>query len=235
MIPPSTARSSIQGRPPLGWGGLGGSRGWIADQISSGTSCSAMVRVVVEVAMARDHPASPRRCETTSKHRSAAVIHGQPRSVPMPFELEDQPVRSGPKKLPKLVALVRAGSAQHREPLVLGGHQRHGRLVRIAGHRALTATTLAGEAAWRRVRTPQPRAGAGRQHHRRATRRRVSRCIGAPPVWPEHCCGRLGLSFVGLSALTVPGHPADPVLRCTGPPGPVAIGPIPRRSLRWSP
>jgi hypothetical protein len=31
----------------------------MADQTSSGTSCSAMVRVVDEVAMARDHPAPP--------------------------------------------------------------------------------------------------------------------------------------------------------------------------------
>src|SRR4029453_6910187 len=52
MIPPSTARSSIQGRPPLGCGGLGGSSGWIAAQTSSGTSCSAMVGVV----MAAHHP-----------------------------------------------------------------------------------------------------------------------------------------------------------------------------------
>jgi hypothetical protein len=52
MMPPSTARSWIQGRPPLGWGGLGGKSGWMASQSSSGTSCSAMVGVV----MAAHHP-----------------------------------------------------------------------------------------------------------------------------------------------------------------------------------
>jgi hypothetical protein len=57
MMPPSTARSWIQGRPPLGWGRLGGSSGWMAAHTSSGTSCSAMVGVVEEVAMAPDHPA----------------------------------------------------------------------------------------------------------------------------------------------------------------------------------
>src|SRR5512132_3845505 len=36
----------VQGRPPLGWGGLAG-RGSIAAQTSSGTSCSAMVGVVM--------------------------------------------------------------------------------------------------------------------------------------------------------------------------------------------
>jgi hypothetical protein len=36
---------------------LAGNRGWIADQTSSGTSCSAMVKVVEEIAMARDHRA----------------------------------------------------------------------------------------------------------------------------------------------------------------------------------
>jgi hypothetical protein len=55
--PPSTARPSIQGRLPLGCGRLCGSSGWMADQTSSGTSCSAIVRVIEELAMARDHPA----------------------------------------------------------------------------------------------------------------------------------------------------------------------------------
>jgi hypothetical protein len=63
-MPPSTARSSTQGRPPLGCGRLAGSSGWMAAHTSSGTSCSAMVRVVGEVAMPRDHCAHP-SCEAT--------------------------------------------------------------------------------------------------------------------------------------------------------------------------
>jgi hypothetical protein len=62
MIPPSTARSSIQGRPPLGWGRLGGSKGWMAAQTSSGIRCSAMDGVV----LAAHHPRPSLSCETTS-------------------------------------------------------------------------------------------------------------------------------------------------------------------------
>ena len=48
----------------------------------------------------------------------------------------------------KMVALVRAGSARHRETRwSLAGTSGHGRRVRIAGHRAFTAATLDGEAA----------------------------------------------------------------------------------------
>jgi hypothetical protein len=53
---------------------LAGSKGWIADQTSSGTSCSAMVRVVEVVAMAWDHPVTPRRCETTSYHLGKQMV-----------------------------------------------------------------------------------------------------------------------------------------------------------------
>ena len=42
MSPPRTARSEIQGRPPLGWSGWAGNSGAMASQIWSGTSCSAM-------------------------------------------------------------------------------------------------------------------------------------------------------------------------------------------------
>jgi hypothetical protein len=44
-------------------------------------------------------PTVPPTCPT---HRFTAVIHGQPRCMAMPSELEDQPVRSGPRVLPKL-------------------------------------------------------------------------------------------------------------------------------------
>ena len=47
-------------------------------------------------------PAVPPTCP---KHRSAAVNHGQPQSVRAPAELQDQPVRSGPRELPKLAVL----------------------------------------------------------------------------------------------------------------------------------
>ena len=36
------------------------------------------------------------------KQRFPAVTHGQPRSVRVPSELKDQPIRSGPRVLPKL-------------------------------------------------------------------------------------------------------------------------------------
>jgi hypothetical protein len=48
---------------------------------------------------ASSSPAVPPACPT---HRFRAVIRGQPRSMPTPAELKDQPVRSGPRVLPKL-------------------------------------------------------------------------------------------------------------------------------------
>jgi hypothetical protein len=49
-------------------------------------------------------PAVPPTCP---KHRSAAVIHGQPWSVPVPSTLKDQPLKSGRRVLPKLAVRVR--------------------------------------------------------------------------------------------------------------------------------
>ena len=56
-------------------------------------------------------------------------------------------------------ASVRAGSARHREPLVLGGHQRSRSGSKNRRSRAFTATTSADEAARRRVRIPPPPPG----------------------------------------------------------------------------
>src|SRR6266536_3457994 len=67
MSPPSTARSPIHGRPPLGWGGLGGNNGWIAAHTSSGTNCSAMLNGAADDALfVMLHNYTPSRCETSS-------------------------------------------------------------------------------------------------------------------------------------------------------------------------
>ena len=64
-------------------------------------------------------------------------------------------------RLPSSSTLVRAGSARHREPLVLGGHKRSRTAhATIGGHAAFTATTLDIEAGWGRVRIPPPPAAA---------------------------------------------------------------------------
>jgi hypothetical protein len=62
---------------------------------------------------------------TCPMHRFAAVIHGQPRFIPMPFELEDRPVPSGPRELPKLAVLqgtVRRRSRTRAGRLSRSGH-----------------------------------------------------------------------------------------------------------------
>jgi hypothetical protein len=59
------------------------------------------------------------------------------------------------------VALVRAGSARHREPLVLVGHERSRRVWRTAGPSSFAARTTAAGVPRRRVRIP-PHHCAGR-------------------------------------------------------------------------
>jgi hypothetical protein len=44
-------------------------------------------------------PAVPPTCP---QHRSTAVMHGQPRSVPVPSKLQDQPFKCSRTVLPKL-------------------------------------------------------------------------------------------------------------------------------------
>jgi hypothetical protein len=58
-----------------------------------------LVTIADRLGAASSSPAVPSTCP---KQRSAAVIHGQLRSMPMPVELYDQPLWSGPTVLPKL-------------------------------------------------------------------------------------------------------------------------------------
>src|SRR6266511_1647456 len=84
MSPPSTARSPIHGRPPLGWGGLGGNNGWIAAHTSSGTNCSAMLNGAADDELfVMLHNYTPSRCETSSKQvtTSSSCKRGSPAIV----------------------------------------------------------------------------------------------------------------------------------------------------------
>jgi hypothetical protein len=58
------------------------------------------------------------------KQRSGTVANGQQRSLTEVPDLRHRRVATNPTVLPKLAVLVRAGSARHKEPLVLGGHER---------------------------------------------------------------------------------------------------------------
>ena len=69
---------------------------------------------------------------------------------PAPTSIRDHGTAAGDLKLTP----VRAGSARHRNPLVLGGHERSCSAGRIAGHRRSTATTSDAGAALDRVRIP---------------------------------------------------------------------------------
>jgi hypothetical protein len=64
--------------------------------------------------------------------------------------------RPGARGSQLTVTLVRAGSVRHREPLVLGGHQRSRLASKHRRSDRLPAQTSDSKAAWRRVRTPQP-------------------------------------------------------------------------------
>ena len=92
-------------------------------------------------------PAVPPTCP---KLRSVAVIHGQPRSILMPSGLEDQPIGSGPRELPKLAVL------QALIGLAVPGHQRLGN-PQVGGPPAQAAcTTRTGESyLWSRRRSTQ--------------------------------------------------------------------------------
>ena len=59
-----------------------------------------------------------------------------------------------------VVALVRHGSAWHREPLFSAGTSGHDGHTRVAGHAAFTATTLDVERGWGRVQVPPPTAAS---------------------------------------------------------------------------
>jgi hypothetical protein len=122
--------------------------------------------------------ALPSRAETANRARQADPVTG--RGGPSAAGVR---ARREPEPAVIVVALVRAGSVRHRKPLVLGGHQRSRPRTRIAGHTPSTATTSAGEAAWRRVRAPPPapmfrviylhlRGGRRLRGHHGATRRR---------------------------------------------------------------
>jgi hypothetical protein len=65
--------------------------------------------------------------------------------------------QTGPR-LAVVVCLVRTGSASHREPLVVGGHQRSRSAAENRRSRAVTPPTSTGEAAWDWVRAPHPTA-----------------------------------------------------------------------------
>jgi len=85
------------------------------------------VELATTTATPRAASSSPAVPPTCPNHRSAAVIHGQPRSIPMSAELEDQPVRSGPRELPELAvnrALVGAESVLGRSQEDPSGHER---------------------------------------------------------------------------------------------------------------
>jgi hypothetical protein len=60
---------------------------------------AGLVTVAVRHGAASSKPAVPRTCP---KDRSAAVIHGQPRFIPIPAEVSDRPVQGGRRVLPKL-------------------------------------------------------------------------------------------------------------------------------------
>jgi hypothetical protein len=77
---------------------------------------------------------------TCPNHRSAAVIHGQPRSMPMPAELWHRPVRSGPRELPKLAVKVRFPSSAPTHRSMLRGDE----LARYASRR---------DSAWKSARS----------------------------------------------------------------------------------
>jgi hypothetical protein len=66
---------------------------------------------------ARPEPCSPSPAvpQTCPKHRSTVVIHGQQRSVGVPSELYDHPVRSWPRELPKL-AVTRGHGPRKQDP-----------------------------------------------------------------------------------------------------------------------
>jgi hypothetical protein len=69
MMPPSTARSSIQGRTPLGWGGLGGSRGSKRPRPHRGP----VARPWLVSSWPRIIPDQPSRYETTFKALSGCA------------------------------------------------------------------------------------------------------------------------------------------------------------------
>jgi hypothetical protein len=68
-----------------------------------------------------------------------------------------------PRVLPRqqdLVALVRAGSARHREPLVLSGHERSLSEYKNPARTACMILTSADKPAWGRVQVPRPAAAS---------------------------------------------------------------------------
>jgi hypothetical protein len=87
-----------------------------------------------ERSAAADNGRCPRRPSGTSSRRRARP----------PFQARGD-----------LVALVRAGSARHREPLVLGGHERSRSASENRRLQAVDRTASDSEAGWDRVRTPQ--------------------------------------------------------------------------------
>jgi hypothetical protein len=95
------------------------------------------------------HPPSPPRAETANRAWQA-----DPVAVAEDRSAAGVRARREPEPAVIVVTLVRAGSVRHRKPLVLGGHERSRPANQNRRHTPSTATTSAGEAAWRRVRTP---------------------------------------------------------------------------------
>jgi hypothetical protein len=67
---------------------------------------------------------------TCPQHRSAAVIHGQPRSIQVASKLEDQSGRSGRRVLPKLAVVVLLGALGRKRSTTPDNHSHEGTLSR---------------------------------------------------------------------------------------------------------
>ena len=129
---------------------------------------------------ARPEPCSPSPAvpPTCPKHRSTAVIHGQPRSLPMPSELEDQPVQSDPRMLPKLAVRVRFPSPAPPQAQVNTPEALHA--LRAARSSLTPLLQLTRPRGRRRRRRRQPaRAGYARRPSTWSTGRR------APTGWGQ--------------------------------------------------
>jgi hypothetical protein len=121
--------------------------------------------------------AVPPKCP---KHRSPEVIHGQPRFMPMPADLQDQATPSGPRELPKL-AVGRPG----RPP---PGRQRP---ERLGQQRAATAISYPA-----RQLTDRARQAPGHRPIRSRTEKATlsSTRTRQPEGLPTHRCGVVPLN-----------------------------------------
>jgi hypothetical protein len=117
---------------------------------------------------------SPRRTPRATRRRLDRRFRAAGAGAQLGTGLTKAVARSLRIQCKDAVALVRAGSAWHRESLVQGGPSGHGRYARIAGHRAFPPTSSGREAGRGRVRIPPADCGGSRRRQQFGYRWRLS-------------------------------------------------------------